>query len=148
MSFFDDIKAFETKALQKASDNTNKVIETLFNKVVDYSPVKPSAMYSQGVLINQWYPAIGDKPSGIVSNSSSSTGAESRSRIKEILSRKPFLGKDSVVTLANNVSYAYRAEKLGWPAGEGDNGWHWSGRVGPYAMVAKAMSNIRGINDN
>jgi len=144
MSFESDILAWADKALNKASDNTAQVFSELATATVTYSPNKPDAVYSKGLLINQWYPAIGNTPSANKGSSTNLTGAESLSRIKDILAQKPFLGKDNTLSLANNIDYAYRADKLGWPMGEGTNGWLWSGRVGPYNMTSLALQQTIG----
>lgn len=144
MSFLKDIQAFEGKALLAASRSTNKITEDFLSKPVELSPTKPVANYAQGHLIAQWYSAVGPNPNTSSSSSTDMTGEASLARIKATLASNPFLGKDNIVTLTNSVSYAYRVDKLGWPAGEGDNGWHWSGRVGPYLMTSQAKNYILG----
>jgi hypothetical protein len=145
MSFLTDIEAFVEKAILKASSSVSNVAEDLMTAVVVNTP-SPSnpGPFASGLLANQWYPSLGEDFSGMVSSDANVNGSSSLSRIKVALSSQPFLRQDGVVTLTNNVSYAYRAEHLGWPAGEGDNGWHWSGRQGPYAMVSKSMAYVQG----
>lgn len=148
MSFFSDIQAFEKLCLEQASQNTDNITEELFTQAVVKSPTKmsdPQAKFSKGLLVNQWYPEAGGAYSSMVTTATNMSGADSLSRIKSTLSAKPFYGKDGVVTLTNNTEQAYRAEKLGWPAGEGANGWVWSGRQStPYAMVAASIQYIIG----
>lgn len=98
--------------------------------------------FSKGLLKNSWFPEVGgiDPTVGTVPNA---TGADSLSRIKGVVKIFPFFGKDNFITLTNSVEHAYRAEWLGWPAGEGSNGFLWSGRVGPYAMVQTAITNYK-----
>lgn len=143
--FTKDIEAFATKALLQASNSVSNITEELLGEVVMNTPSPENpGQYSKGLLANQWYTESGGLFSSALGSATNAAGMGSLSRIKESLASKPFLGKDNTVTMTNNVSYAYRAENLGWPAGEGENGWHWSGRVGPYKMVGKAISKIEG----
>lgn len=143
MSLLDSINRFATKAALQASDSTNKIVEEYFITNVKLSPTEPKAAYSQGVLINNWWPSIGPTPSTEVSKSANIAGADSIARIKSTLAQNPFLGRNNTVTLSNNVSYAYRADKLGWPRGlDSESGWTWRGDVGPYMMTSLARSHI------
>lgn len=147
MSFLSGIKAFEAKALAKANDNTSKIVKELFEQVVVRSPspaLNPTPAFAKGHLANQWYPVIGNQFSAAVSPDASITGSGSLARVSGVLLSRPFQGKDNIITLANNVDYAYRAEVLGWPAGQGTNGWIWSKNTGPYMMVRGAMQFIAG----
>ncbi len=93
-------------------------------------------------MINNWFPAIASY-SGEVTASKSSSGMGSLSRIKAIVQQKPFYGKDNYLTLTNNISYAYRAEALGWPIEDSPPGWNWTGKVGAYGMVNKAVISMK-----
>lgn len=142
MSFLSDIKAFQEKALKAASTNTTNIAQDAFLSAVDYSP-SPSnpGPYAKGLLVNQYYAAIGNTPSSAVSTATNPTGEDSKARIKLLVASLPFFGKDNTVTLANNTEEAFYADKLGWAAGAGTNGWVWTGKA-PYFMTAKAMSFI------
>lgn len=142
MSFLSDIKVFQAKALKAASTNTTNIAQEAFLATVNYSP-SPSnpGPYAKGLLVNQYYIAIGNTPSSEVSTATSDTGEASKSRIKMLSASLPFFGKDNTVTLANNTEEAFYADKLGWAAGAGTNGWVWTGKA-PYFMTAKAMSYI------
>ena len=145
MSFESDIKAFQAKALLAASKKTSNAVEELFTTAVVESP-SPAGQgeYSKGLLANQWYSMVVGTSTQL-SSATNPSGADSLSRIKATLASLPFYGKDSVVTLTNNEPYAYRADQIGWPQGEGTNGWHWSGRVGGYHMTQKAVQKVKGI---
>ena len=127
-----------------ASKAVNNIAEEYMTKVVENTPTKEIGNYAKGLLVNQWYTATGGQYSSEVSTATNVTGSGSLSRIKASIAMNNFLGKDGVITLTNNLEYAYRAEKLGWPKGEGSNGWVWSGRRGRYAMVAKSTLYIQG----
>lgn len=145
MSLSDDIKAFRDKALLAASKNTNNIVEELFTQAVIRSPSPTNpGRFAKGLLVNQWYSSIGSTYSLSVTSATNAYGIDSLSRIKATIAENPFLGKDNEVTLANNTQEAYHAEVLGWPAGGGANGWVWSGRQGPYAMVRGAITYIQG----
>lgn len=137
MGFADDVKKFQAKALKDMNDSVAKVVTTMFKDIVALTP-SPSmnasnenkAVYSRGLLVNQWYPAIKvfDRTTG---NAIDDVGAGSYMRIYSILSTQPFYGKDNTITLTNSVSYIMKAERLGWD------------RTGPYAMVATSLVNIK-----
>ena len=143
MSFLSDIKTFQEKALKAASTNTTNIVQEAFLATVNYSP-SPSnpGPYAKGLLVNQYYIAIGPTPSSEVSNSTNDTGESSKARIALLTSSTEFYGKDGIVTIANNTEEAHYANKLGWQAGKTVNGWTWSGAT-PYYMTDKAMSYIK-----
>lgn len=145
MDFAEKIKAFQQKALLEANRKVSLAVESLFTDVVVLtpSPANPGD-YAQGHLVNQWMPEAGGTFSSDVNISTNPNGSDSLSRIKVLLTEQLFFGKDNIITLTNNVDYAYRAEYVGWPSGDSSTGWHWSGKVGPYKMVATAVNNFRG----
>jgi len=137
MSFLDDIKAFREQALQDVSKATNAIVYDLFTEVVARSP-SPSnpGLFAKGLLANQWYTGVGGAYSSDLSSATNDIGVNSLSRISATLSQNPFLRKDNTVTFTNNTEEAYYAEVLGWlpPI--------WSGRTGPYKMVASSVQSI------
>lgn len=139
MSFLDDIKAFEQKALLAANKSVSNVVEELFTSVVVLSPSPTNkGPYAIGLLANQYYPMVGGH-SQEVSTATNPYGMASLSRIKSMLASRVFFGKDNFITLTNNVDHAYRAEVMGWEAPQ------WSGKQGPYSMVSKSVAKIRGM---
>lgn len=144
MSFLSDINKFRDKALLAASNNTNKVILDYGMKLVELSPRKPFAEFAQGYLVNNFHAALGNTMSFGASNPADMSGSGSISSIKAVLSTLPFHRKDNVVTIVNSAPWAHRANVLGWPAGQGDNGWHWSGRISPYQFTAGSINYILG----
>lgn len=148
MSLSQGISKFATKVTMQASASINKIAEEYFLKHVDYSPSKdstPEAYYSKGVLINSWFPSIGKSPSSVVGTVANTNGTDSRERIKAMFAQNPFWGNDNTVTLANNVSWSYRADRIGWPRGlDPATGWSWSGNVGPYMMTSLSKAYIKG----
>ncbi len=147
MSFASQIKAFEEKALLAANRSVSNAVEEIFTSAVVNTPSPTSsptsAQYSTGLLANQWYPEVSSF-SGQLSSATNPYGADSLSRIKALSGQQLFLKRDNVITLTNNVDHAQRAEYLGWPQGKGTNGWTWTGTVGPYAMVGRAVAAWRG----
>jgi hypothetical protein len=141
MSFADDIKAFQAKALESANTSVCKAIETGFTSIVVLSP-SPSNLgpYAKGLLANQYYTEIGGNYSSNLTMSTSDYGADSISRIKATIAAKPFLGKDNIVTMANNCDHAYNAEMLGWMPSANPR---WKGAA-PYKMVAKSVIALQG----
>lgn len=127
------------RLLQKTNARCLSVAKELFDSIVNLSPSpKNNSQWADGLLVNQWYPAVGTFSSEL-STSTSPYGAASLSRISSLVSdSKEFYGKDGVITLSNNVFYAYRAEALGWP--EKDNPvWK---NAEPYWMVARSLQII------
>jgi hypothetical protein len=122
--------------LTKVNADVHKIARELFTLTVDLTP-SPSnpGPYATGHLADQWYPEVGDF-SDELSPSTSSDGAGSKSRIAAVIG-STFFGKDGKLTFTNNVPYAYRAEAVGWPIEDG-----WSGRQGPYRMVARAIQAV------
>jgi hypothetical protein len=143
MGFAIDIQAFGQKALTQANKSCCNAVESLFTDEVVLSPIQPVAQYSTGLLKNSYYAKVGGFDL-TVGTSPNSSGGDSLSRIKAMLAEAPFLGKDNFVTLTNSVEEAYRADVLGWPAGEGANGWVWSGRVQAYGFTSQAVNNFKG----
>lgn len=138
MGFGASVLANGQKLLEKTNDKCLAIAKELFVSIVNLSP-SPSnpGSWADGLLANQWYPAIGTFSSE-VGTATSPYGAGSLARIANLTTNsEAFFGKDGVITLSNNVSYAYRAEVLGWPVEDG-----WSGKVGPYLMVAKSLQAI------
>ena len=115
-----------------------KISIELFLSVVRLSP-SPSnpGRHATGLLANQWYPKAGAGWSSEKTDSTSGTGAASKARITALRGGREFYGKNGRLSLANNLHYAYRAEMLGWPEKDG-----WSGKVGPYRMVALSLQAI------
>lgn len=139
MGFASSLRANTTRVMQKVNVKCYKIAKELFTSIVQLSP-SPShpGPYADGYLVNQWYPEEGNYFSEELGPDSdiSATGQGSLSRIASLAGGE-FLMKDGVLTLTNNTHYAYRAEALGWPASEG-----WSGRIGPYRMVALSIQII------
>lgn len=122
---------------QEINDKCFKISIELFLSVVRRTPSPVNkGFHATGLLVNQWYPKVGGGFSNEKTDAKSPDGAGSRARIVAIRGGREFFGKDGKVSLTNNMHYAYRAEMLGWPQPE------WSGRVGPYRMVALALQEI------
>lgn len=139
MSFAASIRGNSRKLLLKINSQVYKIAKELFTRIVELTPSPSNPGYdAEGRLANQWYPEVGASFSSRVGTSTSPNGAESLTRISALgMSGAEFYEKDGKLTLTNNVEYAYRAEVLGWPEADG-----WSGKVGPYRMVAKAIQEI------
>ena len=138
MGFASSIKANSNKILLSVDKQCCQIACELFALTVRLTP-SPSfpGPYAIGKLANQWYPEVGSYFSEELSSDISATGADSLARISALLTSRQFYKNDGVMTLTNNLSYAYRAEVLGWPANEG-----WSGTIGPYRMVWHSIKTI------
>lgn len=139
MGFASSLRLNSRRLMARVNSKCYAIARELFTKVVDLTP-SPShpGPYAEGYLVNQWYPAEGRNFSSELGPEydTGGDGYASRARIDK-LDGYAFNGRDGAVTLANNVEYAYRAEALGWPVSDG-----WSGKIGPYRMVAKAIQII------
>lgn len=132
-SFAQSVNANSLTIMRQVNDRVYEIARELFRSIVQLTP-SPSnpGDTAKGVLANNWFPADGPGFSQATSTARSSNGAASLARINALRGNS-FFQKDGVVTLSNNLDYAYRAEVLGWPTPR------WSGRVGPYRMVALSM---------
>lgn len=136
--FAASVKANSRRLLAKVNKQCYQIAKELFTSIVNLTPSPDNpGPYAKGHLANQWYPEEGSDFSDELSSSTSSDGSGSLARINA-MSGYAFNGRDGAVTLANNLSYAYRAEVLGWPVSDG-----WSGQIGPYRMVARSLQIIK-----
>lgn len=136
-SFANSIRKSSTKALKQVSQQATEITKFLFNKVIEYTPSKANpGPFADGYLVNQWFPEYGGYFSEEMDSNISPFGANSLSRIASI-SDGVFYLRDNCVTLTNNVHYSGLAEKYGWEPPE------WSGSIGPYRMVARAMQTTK-----
>lgn len=142
MSFAAAIKAFEEKALLAANKAVCNAFELVSTQLVARSPDPAIGNYSKGHLANQWHPSVGS-PSVIDDGSADANGIASFTRIRAFTASSPFYRKDNVVFITNGANYAYRADKLGWPMGEGANGWVWNGATA-YGFTGKAINTLKG----
>jgi hypothetical protein len=133
-SFADSVKANSDKILQHINKKCYSIVWQLFTSIVYKTPVL------KGELINSWYPKVGKDFSSEKTTIYNKSGAGSLARIKAVTSGAEFLGKDGVITMANNLDYSYRAEVLGWPQPL------WSGEKGPYRMVALSIQQVAAQN--
>lgn len=146
MSWKTIVHRASTEVLAKINLTCYEIAWELFTSVVKLTP-SPSnpGKYSKGLLANQWYPSE-NSASSARSSSLSSNGSNSLDRINALAKGgTAFYTKDGVVTLTNNVEYAYRAEVLGWPkpqwrGEDGDAGFGGGGK--PYRMVARSLITI------
>jgi hypothetical protein len=145
MGFADDIKKWELKALEAANTSVCKAFEKLGVNLVDLTGNGNINIggYSNGDIANNWHVSVGALTT-VVPNAPDLAGTASLSRIKSLTAARPFYGKDNVVFLTNVMNYSYRADKVGWPMGQGTNGWVWSGRVPAYGFTSRAVNNLKG----
>jgi hypothetical protein len=133
------IEAAVNQTLIEINEKCYEIAWHLFTTTVKFTP-SPSnpGPTAEGLLANNWFPQVGGTSSEI-SNSTSSNGAASLERINAVMGGSEFLRKDGLITMANNLSYALRAEKLGWypPEWAGVSGMDRKGA--PYRMVARAL---------
>lgn len=133
-SFAQSISLNIGKMEQAVNDKIYAIARELFTSIVKLtpSPSQRDAPTAKGLLVNNWFPKDGPEFSSETTTSTSPFGAASLTRINQLRGNS-FLRDDGTVTLSNNLHYAYRAEVLGWPSPP------WSGRIGPYRMVALSM---------
>lgn len=148
MSFGQSVALNSAKLLADVNTKCYKIAKELFYRVVELtpSPANPGR-WAEGYLANQWYPAENDF-SGDLDMATSRNGAQSISRI-QAMNGQVFYQGDGILTLANNLPYAYRAEVIGWPKEEGYNGGQrhevsggYNNTGAPYRMVALSIQEI------
>jgi len=131
MGFADSIRIHNAKVKEQVNDKIVAIATELFAEIVENTPV------DKGILKNNWYAGTGRTYNGSYNeNSASKDGMSSLTQIASLRVYKGFVGRDSSVSLSNSTPYGFRAEYAGWPTPT------WSGRVGPYAMIAKAFIKV------
>ena len=107
LSFSEQIKANSKKALEQIDKRLQRIAFNLFMDIVMETTV------DSGLLCNNWYPNSGADFSSEINNLADKSGSGSKARIYAQLGKGTFLGKDGVMTMANNLSYAYEIEYAG-----------------------------------
>jgi hypothetical protein len=131
LGFAASILAFNKKVERQISNKIIAIACELFTEVVTGSPV------DKGVLINNWYAGTGKVRNGSYSETmTNKQGMASLNQIASLKSYTGFIGRDGAVSISNSTPYGFRAEYAGWPQPV------WSGKVGPYAMIAKAFIKV------
>lgn len=132
MGFASSIRAFAERVQVEVSESVVEQATELFTEIVKGTPV------DKGVLINNWYVGKGRGVynSAYDPNSMNVQGMSSYTQISSLRGYTGFLGRDGAVSLSNSTPYGFRAEYDGWPKPE------WTGRVGPYAMIANAFIQV------
>jgi hypothetical protein len=131
MGFADSIRLHNAKVKQEVSNKIIDIAAELFTEVVNGTPV------DKGILKNNWYGGTGGTYNASYNEASASKdGMSSLTQIASLRAYTGFVGKDGSVSLSNSTPYGFRAEYAGWPAPE------WTGRIGPYAMIAKAFIKV------
>ena len=138
-----DISKWCDKALQRANKNCCDIVEFVATENIRLTLNINKGGYSKGHIANNWRVSAGG-PDLTVDPTGDITGNASYARARAFRLSKPFLGKDDKVFITNSVNYSYRADKIGWPAGQGTNGWKWSGRVTAYGFTGIAINNMKG----
>lgn len=135
MGFFaDSIRINVMKMKAEINRGVLEIATDLFKNTVTYSPVL------KGVLVNNWYTAEGAGSVNLtfVDANRSKVGTDSLARVAALVASRQFAGQDGEVSFTNSTPYAYRAEYIGWPEDDPESK-NWTGKVGPYAMVRKAL---------
>lgn len=142
MSFLKDIQKWSSKVQQEANTKITEEFIKTAKDVVNFSPtLERGAVFSEGLLINQWYPAKNSYDQSQTTQENY-LGWDSLMRIDQLKGSKNFLGKDGFLSLTNSVHYVMNAETRGWTKNENPN---WRGHI-PYAMVAKAVIKAKARN--
>lgn len=124
-AFADSVRASVEKTKLKVDYTVTLIAQDLFKEIVYMTPVL------DGYLINNWFTKVGGGFSTATSPIPDQSGGGSLLNISSMFQQKPFYGKDGVVTMANNLPYAYRIEYLGW-----------SRMKAPYGMVRISLGKV------
>jgi hypothetical protein len=137
MGFADSVRASASKMQEQVNNKINTAATELFYTIVRYTPRSLGDIEPAGKLANNWY--LG-KGVGRYNKSYSKTpdvmATNSVAEVVKVKSLREFVGKDGEVSFTNSTPYAIRAELIGWPRPV------WTGTVGPYAMVRKALIEV------
>lgn len=145
MNFADSIKAFEEKAMKAADKSVTKALQELGIQCVNFTKDLKIGKggYSDGDIANNWHVSVGS-PSTVAPNGPDLSGSASIARIQSISGQKLFYRRDNKVFITNVMGYSYRANYLGFPIGQGTNGWIWTSGIGPYGFVQQAIGVVKG----
>jgi len=137
MGFADGVKASVEKVQQQVNSRITQQAEQLFRGIVSYSPVNLEFHASKrGELINNWWYGEGAGNYNLTHSSAfDASGTSSYNEAAKARNSTEFLGKDGEISFTNSTPYIMLAEYSGWQPPK------WSGRVGPYAMVRKALND-------
>lgn len=149
--FAESLRAQVDNILSQVDSRCYSIAYELFITTIQNTP--HTTKWSRGNLINDWHCAANSYSSALfsppdingnstVNGNTDPTGSGSISRVTDFKDAKTFLGKDGFLSLTNNQPYAYRVEYLGFPEEDSAGGWHWTGRVGPYAMVRNSLTLV------
>lgn len=143
-SFTDSLKTNIRRVQQEVNTKINFVAYTLFYKIVNNSPHVGDGPYVAGHFVANWWPAVNSYDPSITG--ATSNGSDSLARIDSIVKESnAFFQKDGFVTLSNNLSYGFRIEYAGWPAGKDPaSGWTWTGMRRYYAPVQNSFTAMKG----
>lgn len=127
-NFAAEVKAWKESSLTKIDNKCREIVQDLFTKVVDETPVNKLPFEpKRGQLVAGWNIEInGFDLSYPSSPDPSKAGVKGRINSIAIGTFK----KNVYITFTNNVEYVMKAERLGWA------------NTDPYMMVAKGMSYI------
>jgi hypothetical protein len=140
MGFADSIRMNSARVMASTQAACNNIMVDLFTNVVQRTPVGATAMEQHpGLLKNNWFSSVGEYPSSATTPVYDASGSDSLLNITVLKEADLFDKKDSVASFTNNISYAIRAERIGWDKPQ------WSG-VDPYWMVATSLSVVANKN--
>mgnify|MGYP003344690512 CR=1 FL=1 len=135
-AFSDSLKENIQLIQEDVNDQITDIAVSMFRDVVSNSPSYDlqDSVWSEGWLINQWYPSL-KRPTKELNESKNSMGYDSLNRIYELNGTKHFYKKDNSIFLTNNVPYGEYAEILGWKKSINPK---WQNHPA-YAMMDKAL---------
>lgn len=122
--FIQSIRLNNEKIMKELQGNYLKVVDDLFISVVELTPVKT------GALINNWFTSTGSDISSQTTNVLDLAGSGSLLSIENLHHMDLFNGKDTTVSMTNNLPYAINAEYEGWE------------KTAPYAMVRNSINKV------
>ncbi len=108
ISFAEHLRANCDRRLKEIDSKLQRIAFNLFMDIVVATPIE------KGELINNWFPHNGVDFSSEITTLLDKSGGGSKARIYSNMGQGTFLGKDGVMTLANNLDYAYKIEYEGW----------------------------------
>jgi hypothetical protein len=138
LGFSDSVKIAAQSQKSQINDKIVSIAQQLFTAIVVATPVNNNPHADKrGELKNNWFvgQGIGNYNSDY-SSTFDSEGSQSLSQVATIRGYTGFVNKDDELSFTNSVPYGYMAEVTGWLPP------HWSGNVGPYAMVRNSMIEV------
>lgn len=113
MGFAEDIRRSVDLIKLDINNEVFERVKFLTESLIKHSPIQPTAYWSKGLFVNNWFFYYGVSSGDDTTVATDSSGSGSMNRFMA-LPRDLFYEKDNVITIKNNLQYAANVESFGW----------------------------------